>query len=172
MTNPFVVALAGQYNAALKMMEDAVRDCPDAMWQVDLWPDEAPSRPLPQGGLGGSAPWLLAHHALTIADYDLTGGFEPWEPPPPFDEHQNGEALRVFSQSELLGYVDVLRDRVRNTLDALTDESAARTLPENHRYRGTLYAQRLGSIPLHIVEHASQIRQFLTADRVGRTEQR
>jgi hypothetical protein len=54
-------------------------------------------------------------------------------------------------------------ERGQGAGDGCTVETAARTLPISHRYRGTLYAQRVGSIPLHIVEHASQIRQFLTA---------
>jgi hypothetical protein len=32
----------------------------------------------------------------------------------------------------------------------------------SHRYRGTLFGM-IGSIPLHVVEDASQIRQFITA---------
>ncbi len=166
MSNPFVVALHGQYNKALWLMGGAIGDCPNELWETDLWPEEAPTRRMPEGWIGGSAPWLLAHQALTIADYDLTGGFEPWEPPQPFDERVGGEAARLFTKLELMGYVDWCRERARTILDELTDERAARPLPDSHRYRGSLFAERLGSIPLHIVEHASQIRQFLTANGV------
>ncbi len=54
---------------------------------TDLWPDEAPTAPTPQGGLHGSAPWFLGCHALLTLDYDLSAEFEPWEPPQPFDEN-------------------------------------------------------------------------------------
>jgi hypothetical protein len=40
---------------------------------------------------------------------------------------------------------------------------AARPLPSAHRYHGMLFGVLVGSMPLHVVEHASQIRQFLTA---------
>ncbi len=69
----------------------------------------------------------------------------------------------MFTKSELLGYVDYCRRRVRRMIDALTEEVAARTLPVAHRYHGMIYGVIVGGIPLHIVEHASQIRQFLTA---------
>src|SRR5215472_45350 len=69
----------------------------------------------------------------------------------------------MFTKPELLGYVDWRRGRVRQTLDALTEELAARQLPSAHRYHGMLFGLTVGSVPLDVVEHASQIRQFLTA---------
>jgi hypothetical protein len=32
-----------------------------------------------------------------------------------------------------------------------------------HRHHGALYGVFVGGIPLHVVEHASQIRQFITS---------
>jgi hypothetical protein len=69
----------------------------------------------------------------------------------------------MFTKPELLGYVDWCRGRVRLTLDALTEETTARPLPSTHRYHGMPFGLIVGGIPLHVVEHASQIRQFLTA---------
>jgi hypothetical protein len=69
----------------------------------------------------------------------------------------------MFTKAELLGYVDYCRGRVRRTLDALTEDAAARPLPGAHRYHGMLYGVIVGSVPLHVLEHAAQIRQFLTA---------
>jgi hypothetical protein len=163
MTNPFVQSMARNFEDALRLMESAVADCTDELWETDLWPDQAPAHQPPPGGLVTSAPWFLAYHALTVLDYDLTGDFERWEPPKPFDENTWSFPNRMFTRAEVLGYIEYCRDRVRRTLDALTEEAAARPLPATHRYRGTLYAVNAGSIPLHVVEHAAQIRQFLTA---------
>jgi hypothetical protein len=69
----------------------------------------------------------------------------------------------MFNKAELIGYVDFCRGRVRQTLDALTEEMAAQPLPSAHRDHGMLFGVIVGGIPLHVVEHASQIRQFLTA---------
>ncbi|MBV8304406.1 MAG: hypothetical protein JOZ04_09375, partial [Acidimicrobiia bacterium] len=103
------------------------------------------------------------YHALLTLDYDLTAEFERWEPPQPFDENTYAFPDRMFTKTELIGFIDHCRERVRRTLDALTEDAAARPLPGAHRYHGTLYGVIVGAMPLHVVEHASQIRQFLTA---------
>ena len=162
-TDALVASLARNFEDALRLMESAVSDCPDGLWEADLWPEEARTGPGPHGGLHGSAPWFLAYHALSCLDYDLTGGFEPWEPPRPFDEHTWGYPNRAFTRAELLGYIDHCRGRVRRALDALSEDAAARPLPEGHRYHGTPFGVLIGGIPLHVVEHASQIRQSFAA---------
>jgi hypothetical protein len=161
-TSIFVQSLASTFGAALRIMEAALTDCSEALWQTDLWPDEAPTGPAPHGGLHGSAPWFLGYHALSCLDYDLTGDFEPWAPPPPFDDNTYAFPNRVVTKPELLGYVEWCRGRVRRTLDALTEESAGRPLPPTHRYHGMAFGVLIGNIPGHLIEHAAQIRQFLT----------
>ena len=151
------------FASALALMEAAILDCPDQLWRVDLWPQEAPTSPGPHGGLHGSAPWFLAYHALSCLDYDLTGGFGTWEPPEPFDETTFSFPNRVFAQSELEAYVSWCRRRVGETLETLTEETALLPLSGAHRMEGMQFGVLLGSIPLHVVEHASQVRQFLTA---------
>ena len=96
-------------------------------------------------------------------DYDLSAEFEAWEPPQPFDQNAYASPNRMFTKAELLGYTDYCRARVRQTLDALTEDAAARPLPRTHRYHGMLYGVIVGRMPLHVLEHAAQIRQFLTA---------
>jgi len=162
-SSAFVQSMAHNFEQALRLMEAALTDCPDHLWQTDLWPDEAPTGPTPHGGLHGSAPWFLGYHALLTLDYDLAAEFEPWAPPQLFDDNTFAFPNRRFTKPELLGYVDWCRVRVRQTLDGLTEEMAARPLPSAHRYHGMLFAVIVGSMPLHVVEHASQIRQFLTA---------
>jgi hypothetical protein len=161
--NPFVQSMASNFEEALRLMGAALADCPDELWDTDLWPDEAPTGPTPHGGLHGSAPWFLGYHALLTLDYDLTAEFEAWAPPRPFDENTYAFPNRMFTKSELLEYVAYCRGRVHRTLEALTEAGAARPLPSAHRYHGMLYAEIVGSLPLHVVAHASQIRQFLTA---------
>jgi len=166
MMNPLVQSMSSNFEEALRLMEAALSDCPDDLWETDLWPDEAPTAPTPFGGLHGSAPWFLGYHALTTLDYDLTAEFEPWAPPKPFDENTWSSPNRVFTKAELLGYLGYCRTRVGDALDALTEESAARPLPSAHRHHPALYGVIVGGIPLHVNEHASQIRQFLSASGV------
>jgi hypothetical protein len=163
-TDVFAQSLAHNFDEALDMLQQALIDCPDDLWEADLWPDEAPTGPAPDGGLTGSAPWLLAHHALICLDYDLSGGFESWHEPPPFDESTWAVfPNRVFTRGELLGYIAYCRNRVRHTIDDLTEGKAARPLPTSHRYAGRLYGVLVGGMPQHTIEHATQIRQFLRA---------
>jgi hypothetical protein len=164
--NPLVQSLIWNFEHALRLMQAALSDCPDALWERDLWPDEALTGPSSHGGLHGSAPWFLAYHALLTLDYDLAGEFEPWEPPQPFDENTYAFPSRVFTRAELLGYADYCGTRAHRTLGDDFEEKAARPLPIAHRYHGRLYGVLVGSIPLHVTEHASQIRQFLTTSGV------
>jgi hypothetical protein len=167
MTGMLAQSLTSTFNAALRLMEAALTDCTDDLWQADLWPYEAPTAPTAHGGLHGSAPWFLGYHALSCLDYDLTGGFEPWAPPRPFDEHTYGFPNRVFTRPELLRYLSWCRDRVRRTIDTMTEATAARLLPSTHRYHGAAFAVVVGNVPGHVIEHAAQIRQFLTAAGVN-----
>jgi hypothetical protein len=103
-------------------------------------------------------------HALNTLDYELAAEFEPWAPPQPFDDNTYAFPNRRFTKPDLLGYVDWCRAAASaQTLGGLTEEMAARPLPGAHRYHGMLFAVIVGSLPLHVVEHASQIRQFFTA---------
>jgi hypothetical protein len=162
----FVLSLSHNFTEALRLMRAALADCPDELWQTDLWPGEATTGPAPYGGLHGSAPWFLGYHALSCLDYDLAAELEPWSPPEPFDDNTYSFPNRVFTQAELLGYVEECRQRVAATLEALTDEKAALLVPERHRKHGIRYGALVGSVPLHVIEHAAQIRQFLTATGV------
>jgi len=162
MPDAFVTSLTGNFESSLRMMEAALRDVPDALWETDLWPD-APTVPRADGGFNSSAPWFIAYHALTVLDYDLSGDFEPWRPPKPFDENVWSWPARVFTQRELLGYVDYCRGRVATTLAAFAPE---RMLPASHRAGGSSYGTLVGGLPVHTTEHAAQIRQFLTGQGV------
>lgn len=163
MSDVFVQSVQRSFTEALALLEAALADCPGVLWETDLWPDEAPTAPTSHGGLHGSAPWFLGYHALLTLDYDLAAELEPWSQPPPFDDATYGSPNRVFTKPELLTYVSWCRERVRTTLDGLTEAAALRVLPSAHRNHGERYGVIVGSLPLHVVEHAAQIRQFLRA---------
>jgi hypothetical protein len=165
-SNPLVLSMNRNFDEALRLMKAALTDCPDILWEKDLWPDEAPTAPTSHGGLHGSAPWFLAYHSLLTLDYDLAAELEPWQPPPPFDENTFGFPNRAFTRAELLGYVEYCGERALRILDDHFAEKAALPLPDAHRNHGTLYGVMVGGIPLHVIEHASQIRQFLTTEGV------
>ena len=67
----------------------------------------------------------------------------------------------------MLGYLDYCRGRVRDTLAGMTDEQAARPLPQAHRYSGQPHAWIITRAVGHTIEHAAQIRQFITSASEG-----
>ncbi len=114
-----------------------------------------------------STPWSVAWHALEGLDYDLSGEFGPWAPPPPFAGHPHWRDLptlpAAWSKSEVLGYVEYCRQRTRDTLAGMTEEKAERPLPRTHRYAGQPHAWIITGLVGHTSEHAAQIRQFITS---------
>ena len=115
----------------------------------------------------------MAWHALEVLDYDLTGEFGSWAPPPPFAGNPHWLLTRLpapWTRTEMLGYLDYCRTRVRDTLAGMTDEQAATPLPEAHRYRGQPHAWIITGAVGHTIEHAAQIRQFITAARMASEE--
>lgn len=187
MTSIWVESLGRGFEHALDLLAAAVRDCTDELWEAPMWPVPAPD---PGRQLIGpdakpvtdvvqraalvqrhSAPWGVAWHALECLDYDLTGEFGPWAPPPPFTGHPHWRDLTSlpvpWSRPEMLGYIDYCRERVRTTLAGMTDERAATPLPPAHRYRGQPHVWVIADLIVHTTEHGAQIRQFITAAGVA-----
>ena len=123
-------------------------------------------------------PWGVAWHALERLDFLLTGGFVPWEVWPALAQRLADGAAAVhppgtgvtghtgldiltmsdpWSRSDVLAYLAYCRQRVVDTLEDVTDEKAATRLGRR------TYAERLLQAYDHVVEHAAQIRQFITA---------
>src|SRR5512135_238316 len=115
-----------QFGAAIDMLSEALRDCPDELWDQTLWEDQPDQWVAP----GFATFWYLGYHALFWLDLYLTGAEEGFAPPAPFDliEMQEGEALpRVYTRAELLGYLDHCRRRCQETISGMSPEGAYRT---------------------------------------------
>jgi hypothetical protein len=187
MTSIWVESLGRNFEQALDLLAASVRDCTDELWETSMWQVAPPGpgfqflatdwKPITDAAQRStlaerwvqrrSTPWSVAWHALEVFDYDLNGEFGPWMPPPPFAGHPHWRDLvtlpAAWSKSDMLGYTDYCRQQVRTALANMTDENAARPLPPAHRYGGQPHAWLISSIVVHTTEHASQIRQFLTA---------
>jgi hypothetical protein len=187
MSSIWVESLGRNFESSLGLLEAATRDCTDELWETSMWVVPARDADAELTGPDGtlvtdpvarlalvqrhSTPWSIAWHALEILDYDLAGEFVPWAPPPPFTGKAHWRDLTTlpsaWARPEILGYIDYCRQRVRDTLSDMTDEKAATLLPPAHRDHGRPFAWELAGLPLHTVEHASQIRQFITAAGVA-----
>ena len=55
-SNAFVQSMAHNFEQALQLMEVALTDCPDDLWQTGVWPDEAPTAPAPHGACTSRLP--------------------------------------------------------------------------------------------------------------------
>ena len=78
-----------QFGATIDMLGDALRDCPDELWEKRLWEDQRDQ----WVAAGFSTFWYLGYHTLFWLDLYLTGAEEGFAPPEPFDlvEMEAGE---------------------------------------------------------------------------------
>jgi hypothetical protein len=181
MTSIWVESLGRSFEEALDLLAAAVRDCTDELWESSMWevpadlfgpeppgPDAKPViDPAARSDLvqRRSTPWSVAWHALECLDYDLTGEFGPWAPPPPFTGKPHWLITTLptpWTRSEIIDYIGHCRRRVGDTLASMTEKRAAKPLPPSHRYRGHPHAWIITSAVGHTIEHGSQIRQFIT----------
>jgi hypothetical protein len=176
-------SVAAALDDALVTLAIAVGVCDGDIWETSMWevPAGGPTHELATGGgrvtdpverlalaQRFSTPWSVAWHALEVLDYDLTGELVPWAgPPEPFAGHPHWRDFtslpRPWQQSEILGYIEHCRQRVRDTFDGLTDELAAAPLPPADRHAGTPYARILVGLVAHTNEHAAQLLQHVHA---------
>jgi hypothetical protein len=147
-----------QFAVTIDSLGDALRTCPDELWEARLWDDE----PDQWVAAGFSAFWYLGYHTLFWLDLYLTGAEEGFAPPAPFDlvEMDAGEVLpRTYSRKELLGYLELCRRRCQETIDALSSDDAHRLcqFPWGEVPFGELLLYTLR----HVQEHAAQLHLFL-----------
>ena len=152
--------LSRQFGAAIDMLGDALRDCPEELWEKRLWEGE----PDQWVAAGFSAFWYLGYHALRYAwlDLYLTGAEEGFAPLEPFDlvEMDAGEALpRTYTREERLRYLEYCRRKCEETVGALSKEQAYRLcrFPWGELPFAELQLYNLR----HVQEHAAQLRMFL-----------
>ena len=79
-----------QFGAAIDDFGNALRDCPDELWEERLWEDQ----PDQWVAIGFSTYWYLCYHTLFWPDLHSTGAEEGFAPPalPPV-EMASGEVL-------------------------------------------------------------------------------
>ena len=147
-----------QFEAAIDMLGNALRDCPDELWGKRLWEDQ----PDQWVAAGFPAFWYLCYHALFWLDLYLTGAEEGFTPPAPFDlvEMEPGEVLpRTYTREELLRYLEYCRRKCQETIGALSNEEASRLCRFSW---GELSFAELQLYNLrHVQEHGAQLRMFL-----------
>lgn len=146
MSTTAVEAIARQFGAAIEMLEKAILACPESLWSGHA------RRPEQEF-------WYLAYHTLFWLDYYLDESPAGFRPPAPYGLEEMDPAgvlpPRVYSQAELLAYLEHGRAKCRAAMLALTDESGARPSGFPRREGSVLelhvYALR------HVQHHAAQL---------------
>lgn len=155
--------LWNQFGAAIDVLENAISECPDALWTGRLWEVHS-DRPLPDAV---AEFWYIVYHTLFWLDLYLAGTSEGFSPPPPFGPTRDDEPPeKPYTKEELRSYLEQLRQKCRTTYEALTEESACRNcsfrwIPSDGLtyFELQLYSMR------HVQEHASQLHMFLGQHR-------
>jgi hypothetical protein len=105
----------GQFGAAIDMLENAMRACPD-----ELWGDRSRKPEF----------WYVAFHTLFFLDLYLSDSEVGFQPPSPFtlDEMDERGLLpdRVYAKEELLRYLVHGREKCRRSIRTMTQEQAGR----------------------------------------------
>ena len=137
-----------QFGAAIDMLENAMRDCPD-----DLWSDRSRQPEF----------WYLAYHTLFWLDLYLSGPVEGFAPPAPFTLEELDPAgllpERPYTKRELQRYLEHGREKCRSAIDGLTEQR------EGERFRfgwgEASYSELLLYNMRHVQHHAGQLNLIL-----------
>jgi len=136
-----------QFDAAIGMLANAIRACPDGLWTD-------PSR--------GLEFWRLAYHTIYALDYYVADSPDAYRPPPPFklDESDPKAAPdRVYLAVELLDYLEQARGRCRARVAGMTQDrvGAASPPPRTELSAGELLLYNLR----HVQHGAAQLNLLL-----------
>ena len=137
-----------QFGAAIDMLENALRACPE-----EIWSDRSRQPEF----------WYVTFHTLFFLDLYLSGSAEGFAPPAPFtlDEMDPRGLMpeRVYRKDELQAYLEHGRRKCRVTIDALTSERAR----EQCRFSwGEMsFAELLLDNMRHVQHHAAQLNLIL-----------
>jgi hypothetical protein len=139
------VTLWRQLGATIAMVENAIRACPDALWQdQDRFPQY----------------WAMVYHVLFFLEYYHADSQEDFRPPEPFSlcelDPRGVLPERVYTKDEMLGYAEHCRKRLRHVVETV-DLDAPRTFGrfESTNLEGLLHTTR------HVQHHAAQLNLML-----------
>jgi hypothetical protein len=156
MDTTWKTSLWHQFGAAIDMLDNALRACPDELWRARLWSDH-------EEPVSSSEFWYIAYHTLFWLDLYLSGAVAVFAPPTPFtlDELDPAGLLpqRPYTRDELQTYLEHGRQKCQMTLETLTDERARERC--KFVWGDVSFAELLLYNMRHVQEHASQLNLIL-----------
>ncbi len=137
-----------QFGAAIDMLENAMRECPD-----ELWGDRS-RRP---------EYWYIAYHTIFFLDFYMSETDEGFTPPAPFTLSELDPAGvmpdRVYTKDELLAYLEHGRKKCRAKIDTMTEEQVGQDCGTLRP--GITVAELLLYSMRHVQHHAAQLNLLL-----------
>ena len=137
-----------QFGAAIDTLENAINACPE-----EVWGDHSKHHEY----------WYMVYHTLFWLDYYLSDTHDSFKPPEPFtmSEFDPSGLLpeRVYTQAELMTYLEHGRKKCRATIEGMTDEWLSK------RYDFGKASLSYGELLLynmrHVQHHAAQLNMLL-----------
>ncbi|TGD57992.1 DinB family protein [Flavobacterium humi] len=137
-----------QFGATIDMLENAIRLCPESVWDSEL------------------KYWYSAYHTIFYLDYYLSYDPENFRPPAPYTlsefDPDGAYPDRVYSQEELLEYLEFAREKCFTLITTLTEEKAKYRFVNPYRdysiFEMLLYNMR------HVQHHVAQLNLLLRQD--------
>ncbi len=137
-----------QFGAAIDMLDNALRACPD-----NLWADRSQRVEF----------WYVVYHTLFWLDLYLSGTARGFTPPTPFGLEELDPAgvlpERPFTRQELATYLIHCRYKCRETTLGLTDEKANQ--PCKFSWGETSFAELLLYNMRHVMYHVGELNLIL-----------
>ena len=137
-----------QFGAAIDTLENAIRACPE-----NLWSDRSRKWEY----------WYWTYHTIFWLDYYLSDSESTFEPPPGYSMSELDPSglmpERVYTQAELLDYLEHCRNKCRAVITEMTDGSAHR--PSVFRHGQLTEAELLMYNMRHVQHHAAQLNLIL-----------
>lgn len=148
MDTTFKTTVWSQFGAAIDMLENAVRACPESLW--------GDRRRQPEF-------WYVTYHTLFFLDYYLSDSAAGFAPPAPFTlaELDPTGVLpeRVYTKGELQAYLEYGRQKLHRLLATATESTLASRCgferPDLTVAELLLYTMR------HVQHHAAQLNLLL-----------
>lgn len=148
MDTTFKTTVWSQLGAAIDMLANAMRACPDSLWGDRTRQPEF---------------WYVTYHTLFFLDYYLSDSADGFAPPAPFTLAELDPAgvlpERVYTKAELQAYLDHGRRKLGRVLATATDTTLAARCgferPDLTVAELLLYTMR------HVQHHAAQLNLLL-----------
>lgn len=140
-----------QFGAAIDMLENALRACPDQLWRDTVWEDPTDDPEYTQY-------WFILYHCLYWLDRYLSGSQEGFTPPAPFISGSLPE--KPYTKEELQTYLAHCRQKCRVTFETMTDEKANQSCQFPWGEEVSFAELQLYSMR-HVQEHAAQLSLYL-----------